>query len=237
MLKTETFVYESTLPFNELGTNDVTSQDTLQRISNILLKTDFSIKEEEIGCKVNLFINTQNKASIDLWQYTKKNEENKDSVHQTNLNKMKNRIQDLMHTISMQDQKINELKQREDNHIKLINKIEQITNNMNDQLDREQNNNNNNKNSNFNNYNSVNPYQTNNNSYNPYNNNNNDSQYKMNNNTNVKISVKTVYSPYMPDNTNFDNLLTRPEYRNNKPRYKHEKKKTINLDNIENYRP
>ena len=257
MLKTETYVFETIVPFNTLGTNDPSPQDALQSVSFLIFNNEFSIKEEMN--KIILFLNSTNKASIQILPYDKNNESNKDSAHKVHINNMQSRIQELLCTISMQDQKINELKQRGENHKKLINKIEEITSKINSQLDKEQANKNKNQynNNNNNQYNSnYNPYNTNNNNNNPYNPYNTNSKFQYsrattqiynnnynynnlnnNNNINFKTTVNTVYSPYLPENTNVNNLLTRPEFRGSLPVQKMEKKRTINLDNIGNYRP
>ena len=256
MLKTETYVFETIVPFNALGTNDPSPQDALQSVSYLICNNDFSIKEEMN--KIILFINSINKASIQILSYDKNNESNKDSAHKVHLNNMQSRIQELLSKISMQDQKINELKKRRENHQYIINKAEEITNQINIKLDKEEANKNKNQYNNNNNQynNNNNPYNTNNNNNNPYNpyNTNNNFQYSRsttqinnnnynfnnlnnNNNINFRTTINKVYSGYLPDNTNVNNLLTRPEFRGSMPVQKMEKRRTINLDNIGNYRP
>ncbi len=256
MLKTETYVFETIVPFNALGTNDPSPQDALQSVTYLICNNDFSIKEEMN--KIILFINSINKASIQILSYDKNNESNKDSAHKVHLNNMQSRIQELLSKISMQDQKINELKKRRENHEYIINKAEEITNQINIKLDKEEANKNKNQYNNNNNQynNNYNPYNTNNNNNNPYNpyNTNNNFQYSRsttqinnnnynfnnlnnNNNINFRTTINKVYSGYLPDNTNVNNLLTRPEFRGSMPVQKMEKRRTINLDNIGNYRP
>ena len=257
MLKTETYVFETIVPFNALGTNDPSPQDALQSVSYLICNDGFSIKEEMN--KIILFINSINKASIQILSYDKNNESNKDSAHKVHLNNMQSRIQELLSKISMQDQKINELKKRRENHEYIINKAEEITNQINIKLDKEEANKNKNQYNNNNNQynNNYNPYNTNNNNNNPYNpyNTNNNFQYSRsttqinnnnynfnnlnnnNNNINFRTTINKVYSGYLPDNTNVNNLLTRPEFRGSMPVQKMEKRRTINLDNIGNYRP
>lgn len=257
MLKTETYVFETIVPFNALGTNDPSPPDALQSVSYLICNNDFSIKEEMN--KIILFINSTNKASIQILSYDKNNESNKDSAHKVHLNNMQSRIQELLSKISMQDQKINELKKRRENHEYIINKAEEITNQINIKLDKEEANKNKNQYNNNNNQynNNYNPYNTNNNNNNPYNpyNTNNNFQYSRsttqinnnnynfnnlnnnNNNINFRTTINKVYSGYLPDNTNVNNLLTRPEFRGSMPVQKMEKRRTINLDNIGNYRP
>ncbi len=256
MLKTETYVFETIVPFNALGTNDPSPQDALQSVTYLICNNDFSIKEEMN--KIILFINSINKASIQILSYDKNNESNKDSAHKVHLNNMQSRIQELLSKISMQDQKINELKKRRENHEYIINKAEEITNQINIKLDKEEANKNKNQYNNNNNQynNNYNPYNTNNNNNNPYNpyNTNNNFQYSRsttqinnnnynfnnlnnNNNINFRTTINKVYSGYLPDNTNVNNLLTRQEFRGSMPVQKMEKRRTINLDNIGNYRP
>ena len=86
MLKTETYVFETIVPFNALGTNDPSPQDALQSVSYLICNNDFSIKEEMN--KIILFINSINKASIQILSYDKNNESNKDSAHKVHLNNM-----------------------------------------------------------------------------------------------------------------------------------------------------
>ena len=58
-----------------------------------------------------------------------------------------------------------------------------------------------------------------------------------NNNPNIILQTKVVYNPYFPNNTSINNLLTRPEYKPPQPKSKVEKLRTINLDQIDNYKP
>ena len=251
MLPTETYVYEAIIPFNSLGTDDPSPQDSIKNVSFLIYNKDFTIKEDLN--RFYLFINSKNKASIELLLYNKKNSSNKESIQKTHINNLQNKIQDLLNTISMQEQKINELRQREDNHKNLLNKVDEITSKITNQLKSEENNRNNSQ------YNNRNNNQYNNSQYNPYNsNNNNPYNTGLNhtrtitnpnmgynnpllnnnyNNPNITISTKTIYNPYLPNNVNINNLLTRPENRPPLPVKPIEKKRTINLDNIDNYRP
>ena len=238
MMKTETYVFENIIHFNQFGTEDVSPQDTLDTILYLINSNNFTIKEDGLK-KITLTINTKNSALIDLFLYNEKNNLNRELSHKAHINNMQNRIQELLNTISMQNQKINELKQKEEMHKNLINKIGEITNNITQKLDNEskefnQFNNNNNQN------NPYNPYNTNNN---PYNNNNNFGRARtmttpsMNyNNPIIKTKVNVVYQPILP-NSNINSLLVRPESRAPLPVPKVEKPRVINLDNIENYKP
>ena len=252
MLPTETYVYEAIIPFNALGTDDPSPQDSIKNVSFLIYKKDFTIKEDLN--RFFLFLNSKNKASIELSLYNKKNPSNKESIQKSHINNLQNKIQDLLNTISMQEQKINELRQREDNHKNLLNKMDEITSKITNQLKNEENNRNNSQ------YNNRNNNQFNNSQYNPYNSNNNNpystglkhtrtvtnpnmnyNNPLLNNNNyngpNITISTKTVYNPYLPNNVNINNLLTRPENRPPIPVKQPERKRTINLDKIDNYRP
>ena len=200
---------------------------------------------------------------------------------------MQNKIQDLLNIISNQENQINELQYREEKHIKMINNLEQITNNLSNRLENQNNNfnyNNNNNNNQFNNSNNQynnNQYNNNQYNYNQYNNNqnnnnsnNNNNQYNnsnyannpyynsnndtfkhtrrmtfqnqipmnlnINNNNNnnnypnINTTVKVVYNPYLPSNTNPDNLLTRPHGNPLPQPAPPQERKPINLDNFKN---
>ena len=252
MKPTETYVFEAIIPFNALGTDDPSPQDSLKNITYLICNKDFKIQEDLNLNKIYLSINSKNKASIELFLYNKNNTSDKDLTKQNQINSLQNKIQELLNTISMQEQKINELRQREDNHKNLLNKMEEITGNITKKLNEEKNNNSNqcnNRNNNQYNNNQYNPYSTNNNNNNfgygramtlptmNYNNNNSNLNNNNFNGPNITVTTNTVYSPYLPNNSNINNLLTRPEYRPPPPMPKVEKKRTINLDNYENYRP
>ena len=64
MEPTETYIYESILPFNDLGTDDPSPQDTLQTISFLIYSNDFEINEE--SNKIIIVINTKNKSLIEV---------------------------------------------------------------------------------------------------------------------------------------------------------------------------
>ena len=130
----------------------------------------------------------------------------------------------------------------------MINKIEEISNNISKQLVNNNNNNNNNNHSNNRDNNPYNPYGNN---QNPYDINNNIGHLRMktmqnlnsnnrfdnniNNNPTIKTNVNVVYNAFLPQNTNINNLLTRPQGGPPPQIPKMEKKKAINLDNIGNY--
>ena len=244
MMKTETYVFENIIHFNQFGTEDISPEDTLNTVSYLVNSNNFTIKEDDN--KITLSINSKNPASIELLIYDKKDDSNKELSHNAHINNVQNRIQELLNTISKQNQKINELKQREQIHKNLINKIGEITNNISQKLDNENNKSNQNNNQNYQNNTYNNPY----NPYNPYNTNNNNYSFDDNlsygrartmtcpngKNPIIQTKVNVVYQPILPNN-NVNNLLVRPENRAPLPVQKVEKTRTINLDNIENYRP
>ena len=228
MMKTETYVFENIIHFNQFGTEDVSPQDTLDTILYLINSNNFTIKEDGLK-KITLSIDSKNGALIDLFLYNEKNNLNKELSHKAHINNMQNRIQELLNTISMQNQKINELKQKEEMHKNLINKIGEITNNITQKLDNESK--------------EINQFNNSNNQNNPYNNNNNFGRARtmttpsMNyNNPIIKTKVNVVYQPILP-NSNINSLLVRPESRAPLPVPKVEKPRVINLDNIENLKP
>ena len=215
MEKTETYVFELIIPFNDLGTDDPSPQDTLKNISFIIHNNDFEINEEQN--KIVMIINTKNKALLELNLY--RNNSPKVIEHKENINIMQNKIQDLLDIMFNQEQKIKELQYKEENHKNLINKIGEITSNMNNQLDKENNEYQMKVMQYKNNLRYNRSMTTNYNSYNP----------------NITVKTNVVYNPYLPDNVNVNNLLTRPEFRPPPQMPKIEKQRTINLDNIDNY--
>ena len=250
IMQRETYVYESIIPFNKLGTDDPSPLDAIKNIKSIIYNNDFIMKEELN--KIILSINTKKKGIIELNLYDKNKESENNFRNKNHINNMKNFINDLLSTISNQDKKIKELQQKENDHKQLINKIEEITTNISKQLININNNNNNNNNQYNNNNRDNNPY-------NPYGNNNNNpydinsnlghlraktmnlnNNYRFDNNINnnptIKTNVNIVYNGYLPENRNINNLLTRPQGGPPQQIPKVEKKKTINLDNIENYK-
>jgi len=111
----------------------------------------------------------------------------------------------------------------------------------------------NNQNNNYNNQNNNNYNQNNNNdmkknlfistrpdynknNYNPNDSNTINMNYTKNKKLNLTVNVEL--RPYLPDNTSMDNLLTRPQNMYPMPQQPHpfQPKKSINLDNIEDYR-
>lgn len=249
ILQKETYVYETIIPFNKLGSEESSPLDAIKKIKSIIYNYDFIIKEE--FNKILLSLNTKSKGviSIELNLYDKNKESENNLSHKNHINNMQKYINDLLNTISIQDKKINELKQKENEHNILINKIEEITNNISNQMA---------KNSNINNNNSQYNNNRNNNPYNPYGNNNSydnnighlrtktmqnynsnynrfDNNINNNNNPTIRTNVNIIYNPIMPENSNINNLITRPQGGPLPQIQKMEKKKTINLDNIGNY--
>ena len=264
----ETYVYKTIIPFQKIGTNDSSSFDALKNLNFIIYNFDFIIKDE--FNKMILFLNSQFKSQIELFLYNKNMEQNNENMKKQlnmkkNLENMQNRINELMNIIQIQNKKIYELKQKEDKHIKLINKVDEVTKKIADEYNskcKNINNKNNNNNINNNMQNNYNNQNNINNNYNNQNNNNdvnknlfisnrpdnyknnynpNDSNpLNMNYNKNKKlnITVNVELRPYLPGNANVDNLLTRPQIMYPMPQTenKFQQKKSINLDKIENYR-
>ena len=261
LLPRETYVYKSQIPFQSLNTNNNSVYDAIKILNYSIYSLNFSLSEQ--FNKIILFINNQAKIEVGLYNKNidekSKNEKNLEA--KKNMDKLKDKMNSLLNIVSMQKNKIAELKQKEESQVKLINKIEEVTNKINEQYHQQmQNNNNNNNNMQQNNNNMNNNYSNSNN--NNYNNNdekrkmlfrttnenvygkypqiNNSNSINMNykKNTKLNMTVNVALKPYLPDNTNPDNLLTRPQYGNPQPQNKQPfmKTKSINLDNIPDYR-
>ena len=165
----ETYVYKSIIPFQNFNTNDMSVYDTFKNLNYFINNFNFSLSEE-IN-KIILVINNQTR--IEVGQYNKnmekkkKNEKNNTEI-KNSVDKLKEKMNNLYNIISMQKNKIAELKQKEESQVKLINKIEEVTNKINEQYHQQmQNNNNNNNNMQQNNNNMNNNYSnSNNNNYN-----------------------------------------------------------------------
>ena len=180
---------------------------------------------------------------------------------------LQNRVHELISITSNQKKKIDYLKEKEKKQINLINKIEEVTNGISNQYKNRINNINNNNNNiqqqniNNNNNNNFNNIKNNfNNQQNPekkllrtiapqrFNNNfdmdlsnknnlNNNNMNNMNKQKQLNVTVNIKYSPYLPNNANMDNLLTRPQnIYPNQPQQNLPKTKAINLDDIQDYR-
>ena len=244
----ETYVYKTVIPFQKIGTNDTSAFDTLKNLNFIIYNFDFSLKDK--FNKVILVLNSKFGTQIELFLYNKNMEKNNETMKQKlqrkkDLENMQSRMNELYNIIQFQNKKIFEIKKREEAQIKLINKVEEVTKNISEQYNKEFRNNNNNDN-NFNNYkNNIHSNGNNemkkdllrsarpNNYTNP-----NNLNFGMNPNKNKKlnITVNVALRPILPDNTNVDNLLTRPQNMYPIPQPQpFEKTKSINLDNIEDY--
>ena len=229
----ETYVYENIVPFNVFGTNDSTPQDTIKTVLYLINGFDFMIKEDLN--KIILSINTKNKAIIELLLYNSEKETKKEEKYKENINNLQNRIKDLLIIIGKQEQRMNELKKNEENHKILINKLEQITTTISKKLDSYEINkkyniyNNNNKNNINLNYNRTMSFSGNisnkNNLYNKIN----------NNNTNIKTNYNSPFNPYLPGNSNSNNLLTLPQNKPPSQAPNFDKRQAINFD-IKNYK-
>ena len=231
----ETYVYQATVPFQKFGTNNLSVYDTFKNINFTIYNFDFSLSDEYN--KIILTLNSSN-AKIELLLYNQNIEKNNDNIKRqvemkNNMEKMKNRMNELMNIISNQKKKISDLKQKEESQIKLINKVEEVTKKISEQYQSIKENNNNipQNNMNNNNYNN----QNNNNNFNY--DNSNDFNMGFKRNRMLSYTVNVELRPYLPDNANMDNLLTRPQNMNPLPQQPgFDKKRSINLDYIEDYR-
>ena len=224
----ETYVYQATVPFQKFGTNNLSVYDTFKNINFTIYNFDFSLSDEYN--KIFLTLNSSN-AKIELLLYNQNIEKNNDNIKRQV--EMKNRMNELMNIISNQKKKISDLKQKEESQIKLINKVEEVTKKISEQYQSIKENNNNipQNNMNNNNYNN----QNNNNNFNY--DNSNDFNMGFKRNRMLSYTVNVELRPYLPDNANMDNLLTRPQNMNPLPQQPgFDKKTSINLDYIEDYR-
>ena len=230
----ETFVYKAIIPFQKIGTNDPSIIDALSNLNFIIYNFDFSISDE--FNKIILWLNSKSQVSIELFLYNKnmENAENKKQLEKKNsLEKMQDKMQELIYTIEMQNKKIIELKQKEESQIKLINKVDEVTKQITEQYKEIKNNSNNynNANNNFNqNNNDINNnmYMRSRTNYNQ--NDSNNPNMNFNKNKKLNINVNYVLNPYLPDNANINNLLTRPQNMNPIPQQQpFQKVRSINL--------
>ena len=253
----QTYVYKSQIPFQSLNMNENSVYDALKNLNYSIYNLNFSLSEE--FNKIILLINNQTRIEVGLYNKNMddkwKNEQNLEA--KKSMDKLKEKMNSLLNIVSMQKNKIAELKQKEESQVKLINKIEEVTNKISEQYQQQMQNNNNNMPQNNNN-------NINNNMNNNYPNNYNNDKRKnlfmttnpnlqgnypvandlnsmnMNNKKNPKLNmtVNVKFKPYLPENTNVNNLLTRPQYANPYPQNQptHMKLKSINLDNIPDYR-
>ena len=107
----ETYVYKTIIPFQQIGTNDTSVIETLYNLNFIIYNFDFSITDE--FNKIILWLNSKSQVSIELFLYNKnmENAENKKQLEKKNsLEKMQDKMQELIYTIEMQNKKIIELK-------------------------------------------------------------------------------------------------------------------------------
>ena len=180
IMRKVTYVFENIIHFNQFGTEDLSPKDTLKTVSFLINNNNFMITEEALQ-KITFTINSKKQSSIVLFIYNKKVNQNKELIHKAHINNMKNRIQELLNIVSMQNQKINELKQKEEKHKILINKIGEITNNISNKLVNE-------------NYNSHKYNNSQNNTHNLYNSNNDNINFGVNKtitNTNTNSNINS----------------------------------------------
>ena len=239
IMPTETYVFETIIPFNKLGTDDPTPQDTIQNILFIIHKFDFIIKEE--SNKTILSINSKNKASIELLIYSREKKVMKKALYKGKINNMEKRILELLSTIVKQDKRINELRKKEQNHRNILNKLGQITNALAKKINKPDNNNsskynernslkpNYNRNQNNNNKNNKNLLLTKSmtvESFNPFLKDINLTYDNINSKTIIKKDAKKGYNPYDPKNFGTNNLNP-TQNRNN----------TIHINKFKNFKP
>ena len=255
LLQRETYVYKSQIPFKSINPNENSVYDVIKNLNYSIYNFNFSLSNE--FNKITLLINNQTKIELCLYNknMNEKNKNEKNIEAKKNMDKLKDKMNSLLNIVSMQKNKIAELKQKEESQIKLINKIEEVSNKINLEYQQQMQNNNNNMQHN----NMINNYPNNNNNYNnsndkkkylykstftnmdgnsPQINDSNSMNMNYKKNPKFSVSVNVALKPYLADNTNPDNLLTRPQYMNPYPQKKQPfmKTKSINLDNIPDYR-
>ena len=255
----QTYVYKSQIPFQSLNMKENSVYDALKDLNFFIYNLKFSLTEE--FNKIILLINNQTRIEVGLYNKNMddkwKNEQNLEA--KKSMDKLREKMNSLLNIVSMQKNKIAELKQREESQVQLINKIEEVTNKISGQYQQQMQNNNNMPQNNNNTNNNINNNYPNNNNNN-YNNDkrknlflttnpnlqgkypvaNNLNSMNMNNKKNPKLNmtVNVKFKPYLPENADVNNLLTRPQYSNPYPQNKptHMQMKSINLDNIPDYR-
>ena len=244
----QTYVYKSQIPFQSLNMNENSVYDALKNLNYSIYNFNFSLSEE--FNKIILLINNQTRIEVGLYNKNMddkwKNEQNLEA--KKSMDKLNEKMNSLLNIVSMQKNKIAELKQKEESQVKLINKIEEVTHKINEQYQQQiQNKNNNiqqqnyNNNQNNNNDNKKNLFMSQKPNYGRYPSFNDSNQNNMNyrKNSKLNVTVNVELKPYLPDNANMDNLLTRPQYINHpfpQNGASHMKTKSINLDNIPDYR-
>ena len=260
MQPTETYIYETTVLYSTFNTDCTNAKETLKNLSFIIYNYNFVIKEEEN--KVRLTINSKTEVNLELFLHkTPGGGDDKDNkIKNEEINNMQNKIQELLNTISKQERQITELKQKEENYVNRIGKIEQVTHSLMAKVNQIQNQNQNQNQNNSTNNNSYNRtsamnYNNSNNNYNGnavYNSNNNYNNYNSNNNNYVNnpyghtrtmttqnlssngfgnTKVNVVYNPVFPENKNINNLISRPQFNvPNNNNFQFQQTRTINLD-------
>lgn len=245
IMETETYIYESIIQFNKLGTGAITPQEAIQKISFLILNFDFIIKEESFN-KIILSINSICKARIELFLYNRDNRDKdskKGALKKEFINNMKIKIHNLLNTIGKQEQKINELKNKENAHNIVLTKLEKVINTISAKLDDQKYNNKGNNSERKNNKNCINQNQ-----YNTFNNNQFEQNSKnktmvlrhslnLNNFNSIKTKNNIINKPFIQNNMNAKDLLTRPQNEPSQQIPNSEEKRAINLDKIKNYKP
>lgn len=244
LLQTETYVYDCEIQFNLLGTELPSAQEAINNISYLILNNEFHYSEE--GDNIILYFNTKKQGNMCFNIYNKKSDSSDYNTHKDYMNKMQNKIQELLNIIVVQNNKIEELKKREEAQNNLIQKIEEVNESISQKINEHQNKQNN-------------PYGLNNgqNGNNYYNNQINNNQnwnsggpnvfmkhkkamtqqfpeYSNLNGKNIKFAENIIYNPLLTDK--IDNLLVRPNNYHTKNRNEFPPNNIVNLDNIQNYK-
>ena len=129
----QTYVYKSQIPFQSLNMNENSVYDALKNLNYSIYNFNFSLSEE--FNKIILLINNQTRIEVGLYNKNMddkwKNEQNLEA--KKSMDKLKEKMNSLLNIVSMQKNKIAELKQKEESQVKLINKIEEVTNKISEQ--------------------------------------------------------------------------------------------------------
>ena len=229
ILSNSTDIFDTIIPFKDLGTEDNNPQDTIKTVDFIIFNYNFIIKEEKD--KVKILINTKNPKKLELNIHKLELDEDidKEDINKDEqINFMENKLKELNNVSENQEKEIYNLRQNEKNNLNKIKNLGQLTYDLLTEIESKtseiSNNNNiqnnygnqNNKN-NFDNQNYNNNYQRTNTAQinNPYivNNNNNDNPYVINNN-----QYKNNDNPYQTNNFyKINNNPYQNSYNNNNP--------------------
>ena len=215
-----TNIFGSTVDFSEFGTGDISSHDTIKNLDFIIYNYNFVIKEERD--KAYILINTKNPKNIELSLYKLgMDDDNMVDLDEEQMNKMENKIKDLMNVAENQEQEICQLEQNESMNVNKIKKLKNFTDKLLFELENKKNgnqanNNYNNKQYN-NNQNNNNKYNNNQHNYNNQDSNRNQNNNNYNNNNNNPYKGQNNFNnPYMNnDNNNSNNNIAKNPYLKN----------------------